>query len=164
MPKDVITITDSDSSDDDVTDGSNDNTGVMRYLHGDKAVPIFSSTTHFTYSEAVKIILSRNKEQVCCRHPVLVEENASFLVDLNQLGHVDDIKSDDCGHWVHNGRKTTKVAVWISKGSITKVASTSKNSKNSPDENSKLFTLVRIYYVHDPHSDFKRTYYYLYGE
>ena len=121
MPKDVITITDSDSSEDDVTDGStdgsNDNTELLRYLHGDKAVPIFSSTTHFTYSEAVKIILSRNKERFCCRHPVLVEENASFLVDLNQLGHIDDIKSDDCGHWIHNGRKTTKVAVWISKGS-----------------------------------------------
>ena len=83
---------------------------------------------------------------------------------LFQLGHVDDIKSDGCGHWIHNGRKTTKFAVWISKGSITKVVSTSKNLKDSPDENSKLFTLVRIYYVHDPHSDFKRTYYYLYGE
>lgn len=59
----------------------------------------------------------------------MVEENASFLVDLNQLDHVDDIKADDCGHWIHNGRKTTKVAVWISKGTVTKVVATIKISK-----------------------------------
>ena len=58
----------------------------------------------------------------------MVEENASFLIDISQLSHVDDIKADDCGHWIHNGRKTTKVAVWISKGAITKVVSTNKNS------------------------------------
>ena len=163
MPKDVITITDSDSNEDDLIDASNKNTDLLRYLHDDKSVPVFSSTTHFSYSEAVEIILSRNKERVCCRHPVLVEENVSFLVDINQLSHVDDIKADDCGHWIHNGRKTTKVAVWTSKGAITKVVSINKNFKNPPDENSKLFMLVRVYYVHDPHSDFKRTYYYLYG-
>ena len=98
MRKDVITITDSDSNEDDVIDASNKNTELVRYLHGDKSVPEFSSTTHFTYSEAVEIILSRNKERVYCRHPVLVEENASFLIDINQLSHVDDIKADDCGH------------------------------------------------------------------
>lgn len=160
MPKDVITITDSDSSEDDLIDASNKNTDFLRYLHDYKSVPVFSSTTHFSYSEAVEIILSRNKERVCCRHPVLVEENASFL---NQLSHVDDSKADDCGHWIHNRRKTTKVAVWTSKGAITKVVSINKNSKSPPDENSKLFMLVRVYYVHNPHSDFKRTYYYLYG-
>ena len=33
-----------------------------------------------------------------------------------------------------------------------------------PDENYRLYTLVRVYYVHDPHRDFKKTYYYLFGK
>lgn len=157
--EDIIIIDDSVSdSDDSIKD-------EVCFLHGDKSVPIFSSRTHYNYSEAVEILLSReHKERVCTKHPIAVEENASFLVDLDKLAHVDDIKSDDCGHWKHNGRKTMKVAVWNNKSKITKVVSTSKTIHSPPDENSKLYTLSRVYYVNDPHSDFKRTYYYLYGE
>lgn len=135
----------------------------MCYLHGDKSVPIFSRRTHYNYSEAIEILLSKHKDRVCVKHPIAVEENASFLVDLDKLDHVDDIKSDDCGHWKHNGRKTIKVAVWSTKSKIS-VVSTSKKAKSPPDENSRLYTLSRVYYVNDPHDDFKRTYYYLYGK
>ena len=66
------------------------------------------------------------------------------------------------GHWVHNGMKTTKVAVRKQGIQITKVVSVKTSSP--PDENSQLHTLVRVYYVHDPHEDFKRTYNYLVNE
>ena len=42
-----------------------------------------------------------------------VQQNCTFVVDFNALEDPDDIKSDDCGHLVHNGRKSTKVAVWL---------------------------------------------------
>ena len=101
---------------------------------------------------------------MCSKHLVLVEQNASFVVDLDQLDHPDDIKSDDCGHWIHNGQKSTKIAVWKRNGVVVRVLSTAKTRKSPPDENSELYTLVRVYYTNDPHSDFKRTYYCLYGE
>ena len=67
-----------------------------------------------------------------------------------------DIKADDCGHWIHNGKKTTKIAVWKHGNVISKVVST--KASNPPDENSQLYTLVRVYYVNDPHGNFKRMY------
>jgi len=91
-----------------------------------------------------------------------VQDNSSFVVDLSQLAHVDDIKSDDCGHWIHNGKKTTAVAVWKQGSHVTKVVSV--KTTTPPDENCRLYTLVRVYYVHDPHRDFKKTYYYLFGK
>lgn len=125
---------------------------------------MYSSSTHYPYSDAVTILLNCAANKVCSKHPVLVEQNASFIVDLDQLDHPDDIKSDDCGHWIHNGRKSTKIAVWKRNGVVVRVLSTAKTRKSQPDENSELYTLVRVYYTNDPHSDFKRTYYYLYGE
>ena len=136
----------------------------ISYLHGDVGVPIYSSTTHYSYSDAVKILQHCPENKICSKHPVRVERNATFVIDLAKLDHADDIKADDCGHWIHNGRKTTKVVGWKKNGVITRVASTSKGRKVPPDENSELYTLVRVYYTHDPHSDFKRTYYYLYGK
>ena len=40
-----------------------------------------------------------------------------FLVDLSSLDDPEDIKSDDCGHWVH----TTIVAVTSQSGEVTDV-------------------------------------------
>ena len=134
----------------------------MRYLHGEKDVPVYSTTTHYSYSEAVNILLAAKHDKICTRHPTLVEDNLCFVVDLSKLAHVDDIKADDCGHWIHNGKKTTKVAVWKHGNVISKVVSTKASSP--PDENSQLYTLVRVYYVNDPHGDFKRTHYYLFGK
>ena len=136
----------------------------VSYLNEDHATPLYSNSTHYAYSEAVKIILECPEDKLCSKHPVLVEQNAAFVVNLGQLDHADDIKADDCGHWIHNGRKSTKITLWKRNGVVTTVLSTSKCRKSPPDENSELYTLVRVYYTHDPHSDFKRTYYYLYGE
>lgn len=116
---------------------------------------MYSTSSHHSYSEAVKIMLHHPSS----KHLVRVECNATFLVDLLKLDHADDIKADDCGHWIHNGRKNTKVVVWKNGSQIIRVVLTSKNRKSPPDENS----LVRVYYIHDPHSDYKRIFYYLYG-
>lgn len=51
-----------------------------------------SSSTHYQYSDAVKILLSRSDDKVCSKHPVLVEQNASFVINLTKLDHSDDIK------------------------------------------------------------------------
>lgn len=55
-----------------------------------------------TYNEAVHILLDPDKTRVCKKQPILVEQNYTFLVDLNSLDDPDDIKSDDCGHMASN--------------------------------------------------------------
>lgn len=45
----------------------------------------------------------RVKEPVCTEVPLQVMENASFLVDLDALVHLDDCKADDLGKWTRTG-------------------------------------------------------------
>ena len=102
--EETIVIADSDSNENVLDEDP------ISYLHGGHSVPIFSHKTHYNYSKAIEILLCEHKDKICDKHPIAVEENASFVVDLNKLVH--DIKSDDCGKWKHNGRKTIKEAVW----------------------------------------------------
>ena len=131
-------------------------------MHGDRNLPIYDvRNSGLTYSEAIRILLDGDKSLVCHRQPIIVENNCLFLVNLPSLDDPDDIKSDDCGHWVHNGRKSTCVAVTFQNKKIVDVKSVAKPIP--PDENSVIHCLVRTYYIHDPHSDFKRIFYHIYG-
>ena len=134
-----------------------------KYLNNDKCVPIYDvRSSGCTYSEAVRVLLDGDSSRTCTKHPILVENNYMFLVDLTSLDVPDDIKSDDCGHWVHNGRKSTHVAVKCRNGKVTDVRFIGKSMP--PDENSRAYCLIRTYYSHDPHEDFKRIFYHIFGE
>ena len=119
-------------------------------------------TSGCTYSEAVRVLLSCEQSLICTKQPLLVEENCIFIISLKYLDDPDDIKSDDNGHWIHNGRKTTYVSVWYKNESIIDIKSIPKLVH--PDENSQIYSLVRTYYTHDPHDDFKRIFYHLFGK
>ena len=134
-----------------------------KYLHNDPNLPIYDIRNNgCTYSEAVKILLNGNENLVCHQPPILVENNYMFLVDLSSLDDPEDIKSDDCGHWVHNGRKSIIVAVTSQSGKVTDVKRIEKPMP--PDENSTVYTLIRTYYAHDPHQYFKRIFYQIFGK
>ena len=136
-----------------------------KYLHNEKSLPIYDvRNSGLTYSEAVRILLDGDKNLVCHHQPILVETNYLFLVNLQlaSLDDPDDIKSDDCGHWVHNGRKSTYVAVMSHNKKVVNVKSVVKPVP--PDENSTIHCLACTYDVHDPHDDFKRIFYHIFGE
>ena len=134
-----------------------------KYLHNDLSLPIYDiRNTGCTYTEAVKILLDGDQSLVCSQQPILVDNNYMFLVNLSSLHDPDDIKSDDCGHWIHNGRKSTYVAVKSQNGNVIDVKSTAKPIP--PDENSTIYCLVRTYYIHDPCDDFKRIFYHIFSE
>ena len=134
-----------------------------KYLNNDKCVPIYDvRNIGCTYSKAVRVLLDGDASLICTKQPILVENNYMFLVDLNLLDDPDDIKSDDCGHWMHNGRKSIHVAVKFQNENVIDVQSIGKST--TPDENSRVYCLVRTYYIHDPHKDFKRILYHIFGE
>ena len=73
--------------------------GDRKYLNNDKCVPIYDvHSSGCTYSEAVRVLLDGDDSLTCTKHPILVENNYMFLVDLTSLDDPDDIKSNDCGH------------------------------------------------------------------
>ena len=132
----------------------------VTYLHGDESLPVYGTFSDgCTYSEAVTILLNPDEHRICKNQPIHVDQNCTFVVDLNSLDNPEDIKSDDCGHWKHKGRKSTEVQVTLSKGKVVSVKSSTES-----DENSQCYKLVRVYYSHDPYDDFKRTFYYLFSE
>jgi len=134
-----------------------------KYLHNDPNLPIYDiRNSGCTYSEAVKILLNKNESLVCHKQPILVENNYMFLVNLSSLDDPDDIKSDDCGHWVHKGRKSTTVAVEFQNKKVAQVKKIEQLIP--PDENSSVYTFVRTYYAHDPYNYFKRIFYHIFGE
>jgi len=85
-----------------------------------------------------------------------------FLVNLSSLDDPEDIKSDDCGHWVHKARKSTDVAVKSQNGKVAEVKRIEQLIP--PDKNSVVYTFVRTYYAHDPYNYFKRIFYHIFGE
>jgi len=110
----------------------------------------------------VRVLINCNKNLICTKQPILVEQNCIFVINLKCLEDPEDIKSDDSGHWIHNGRKTVYVSVQYKNGNITDIKSISKPVPS--DENSQVYSLVRTYYTHDPHEDFKRIFYHLFGK
>ncbi len=136
------------------------NHNTCSFLHDDKSVPIYDTLYNgYSYGEAVSILLNPDKSRLRTTNP---ESNCSFVVNLKSLEHPDDIRSDDCGHWLHKGRKSAQVTVWFQNSKVIRVKSTTNSTP--PDENSKVFTLVRTYNSHDPHGDFKIIFFHNFGE
>jgi len=61
-----------------------------------ETLPIYGTSSNgCSYSDAVRILLNPNKDRVCTKLPIYIEQNCSFVVDLKSLQDPDDLKSDD---------------------------------------------------------------------
>ena len=54
-------------------------------------MPVYSESTHYLYSDAVKIILDCAEDKVSTNHPIRVE--AAFIVDLSTDDDDDEYAS-----------------------------------------------------------------------
>lgn len=63
-----------------------------------------------SFSTPIKTESARNNRFILNR--------ISFVVDLKSYQDPDDLKGDDYGHWIHSGRKSTRVAVWLASGKV----------------------------------------------
>ena len=61
-------------------------------------------------------------ELIAETHPIHVENNASFLVDLDHLQQPEDLLSDDLGSWDQSKRATKKYLLAWNDGLVTKIA------------------------------------------
>ena len=53
---------------------------------------------------------------LCSDHPVLIENNTAFIVDLSKLKSKNDIHADDLGTWICTGSRLLKMQVEIEDG------------------------------------------------
>ena len=63
-------------------------------------------------------------ELIAETNPIHVENNASFLVDLDHLQQPEDLLSDDLGSWDQSKRATKKYLLAWNDGLVTKASFT----------------------------------------
>ena len=59
----------------------------------------------YTAEAILKILLDPKLDysRVCSVWPVLVENSATFVIDVTKLKHPDDVRKDFFGKWTHSG-------------------------------------------------------------
>ena len=113
-----------------------------------------------TYSarEIAEILLDSDlsTSRIATSHPVSVQDiNLVFVVDLSQLEKPEDIRADDLGSWVCNGKRCN--ACEVEDGKVMEVFS------GLSIQGGSTYHLVRRYYKHATSTDFRRTIAEIYG-
>lgn len=87
----------------------------FQFWQGDETKPVYEygKRKRFTGCEAAAIIMNADSHPRCKKHPVLVRENASFLIDVSLYKDWEDVKNDMNG--VFN--RVLRCAVWTIKKS-----------------------------------------------
>lgn len=125
--------------------------------NGDVLTPVFEwQKQAYQFESLVKILLGEHApERLCVSQPVNIAHNVSFLVNNARIKNLDDLKCDDMGAWEHNGSPKKSFLVKRDKHGMVKNV-TLLQENESPEENSDVFTLKRIYYVNKSSSDLRK--------
>ena len=132
----------------------------VEYLHGNINIPIFSRTHQsYTSRSIVEILLDKNlpQKKIATAQPVSVQDNLVFIVDLSKLCKPEDIRADDLGSWICNGKRSSW-CILDEDGDITDILT--KYKSRYPNN----YRLVKRYYKHATSGDFKRVIVELFGE
>ena len=86
-------------------------------------------------------------DYLCSDHPVLVQNNVCFVVDLSTLKSRDDIRADDLGTWKCTGSRVHSFSAKMSNGQCLIV---------NDESATHIVHIRRQYHVHGTDSDLHR--------
>ena len=95
----------------DFSSSSNSSTDVeapdeIEYYNGNVNLPVYTKDRQVLKPYEVMNLLVRDKDfvhsKLCTTQPLHVEHHRTFIVDMNSLLNVKDIKCDDMGVWINN--------------------------------------------------------------
>lgn len=124
-------------------------TTSVKYYMDDPDLPLYSQVTSpYNCSQLISILMNDGltNEEVCGSRPLGVNDNATFVIDLDRV-RFDDLKADDLGSWNQKGSKHTTFRldddghIRYSQGNV--------GGKG-------YYTLLRRYYAHGTCSSFHR--------
>ena len=130
----------------------------IQFLHGNCNVPIFDCTSHqYSAKEIVNVLLDQSLpvEKISTSRPTFVEDNFIFVVDLSKLDDPKDVRADDLGSWICNGKRSVQCA--IEDGRAFEIVPTSNTNVGI------TYRLIRRYYKHATAGDFARIISEIYG-
>ena len=124
-------------------------TTLVKYYMDDPDLPLYSQVTSpYNCSQFITILMndSLTGDEVCGSRPLGVNDNATFIVNLDWI-RFDDLKADDLGSWNQKGSKHTIFClddnghIHYSQGNVS---------------GKSYYTLLHRYYVHGTCSSFHR--------
>jgi len=80
----------------------------VEHYQGNRSLPVYEHRKKGYCKEQIAEILydpSLDNKFICSIHPVLVEHNASFVLDLSKLKDRNDVGADDLGTWKCSGSR-----------------------------------------------------------
>ena len=94
-------------------------------------------------------------DRICHRKPTAVTYSSVFVIDLDCVRCIDDLRADDNGAWTHGGKPRRNYQVDLSKdgGEVTKITLL---TENITPLHKNQFTLVRLYHRHKSTTEFQR--------
>ena len=99
-----------------------------------------------------------NHQRIARKRPLVVKKNSSFVIDITNLAHYDDVKKDMYGKWNHSGSHLDvfKCSYEQDKVIIDKAAPGAKGDN--------VYYLRRLHSVHPSNSEFRRLIAYIFGK
>ena len=89
----------------------------MEYYHENQCLPVYGHPRKgYSGEEIVKILMNPKfrDDLLCSTHPVSVQNNVSFVVDLSKLKDPNDVRADDLGTWKCTGSRLLQFSVKMS--------------------------------------------------
>ena len=99
-----------------------------------------------------------NKERIAKERPLQAPFSSTYVVDLHNLSHPDDIKKDIYGKWLHSGSHSD---VFLCSYSPDEEPLIEKAAPGASGNN--VYSLRRLHSVHPSNTEFRRVLAFLFG-
>ena len=122
----------------------------QEYYCDDPQLPIYSQmTSGYAVGALINLLMTEMKRsKICTVRPHGVSENATFVIDLDEVRFCD-LRSDDLGSWTATGTKST----WFR---LTNAGIRISEKKPPASELGNYYVLTRRYYVHSTYHLYHR--------
>ena len=124
-------------------------------------VPIFEKPPEkYSAYRIMQILLSPNidPKRIAKKRPLQAPFSSTFLVDLGQLSHPDDVKKDMYGKWLYSGSHSD---VFLCSFSSSGQVVVEKAAPGASGDN--VYSLRRLHSVHPSNVEFRRVLALLFG-
>ena len=93
---------------------------VVTYYDDNHLLPIFEERQQeYTVEQLVSFLIGdATSEKVCKSQPTAVKHSCSFLINLNCVIKLADLRADGCGVWIHKGVRNSYVVIDKSKAVV----------------------------------------------
>ncbi len=79
----------------------------VEHLHCNLSIPVYNQTSkHYSAKDIKEVLLAKHLplNRIATCQPVGIEDNLVFVINLSQLEKPEDVRADDLGLWMYNGK------------------------------------------------------------